>query len=383
MAQKYDQLQETVFSDKPTVDREAGVIRNVKILGNASKNGREYSEGAKKDAAKIYEGLGVNLNHPDRGDKRDRDVEDGCGWLESVHVEPDGVYGDLHYFKTHPQASLIAEAAERKPDRFGLSHNADGRVVRQGNKNVVESIVSVKSVDIVQNPATNKSFFESEDLVNTTVKKILESHVKADRRSRLVKLFEDDAMLPMGDTPVDVASDSSPDDQVDAAFEAMVVAVLQDDSLDLAAKKKKIGDILTAQEKLTGDPAASTETNTEGDPTMPESRTPQKHSDPTVIALREELNNLRQKDRERDAREAQQIAVSEARHILESANVEPTEIRINAVVATPKQNRTELVETFEKRKKSRPERSAPLYESTGPETMNFPKDTASFVAALR
>lgn len=60
------QLLEVTFSDSSQVDRDAGVIRGVRILGRSSRNGREYSDQALTQAARLYEGLGVNLNHPDR-----------------------------------------------------------------------------------------------------------------------------------------------------------------------------------------------------------------------------------------------------------------------------------------------------------------------------
>lgn len=144
------------------VDREAGIIRGVKILGSESKNGRTYTAKAMEQAARHYQGREVNINHPDRKSaSAERRIEDGFGWLESIEIKPDGVYGDLHYLKEHPVASLVAEAAERNPNRFGLSHNAEGTVSRDGDRNVVESIESVRSVDLVQSPATNRGLFES------------------------------------------------------------------------------------------------------------------------------------------------------------------------------------------------------------------------------
>ena len=144
------------------VDRDAGVIRGVKILGRVSANGREYSTPALHQAARCYEGLGVNMNHPDRSHPHlERPVQDGFGWLEGVEVKADGVYGDLHFLKSHAMAGPICEAAERRPDRFGLSHNATGNVVEKDGQRIVESIEQVRSVDIVQRPATTQGLFES------------------------------------------------------------------------------------------------------------------------------------------------------------------------------------------------------------------------------
>ena len=46
------------------VDREAGVLRGVKILGLQSRNGRSYLPEALSAASKLYEGAKVNVNHP-------------------------------------------------------------------------------------------------------------------------------------------------------------------------------------------------------------------------------------------------------------------------------------------------------------------------------
>ena len=72
-----------------------------------------------------------------------------------------GVYGDLHYLKSHPQAELVAEAAERNPNRIGLSHHAEGTVRMDGSRVIFETVERVHSVDLVQTPATNAGLFES------------------------------------------------------------------------------------------------------------------------------------------------------------------------------------------------------------------------------
>ena len=180
----------TISTGRSSVDRDAGVIRSVKILGRESKNGRTYSDKALNEAARQYEGCDVNVNHPDRSKPNsERRIEDGIGWLESVRVERDGVYGDLHYLKEHPSAGLVVEAAERKSNRFGLSHNAQGTVTKVNGKNVVESIDRVLSVDLVQNPATNAGLFES---TQQTIREALELHAP----ELLKALEESSGLLP-------------------------------------------------------------------------------------------------------------------------------------------------------------------------------------------
>lgn len=147
------------FDPGNRIDEEKGVIRGVKVLGRVSLNKYEYSDAALQQAAKLYEGVRVNLNHPSRDNlSAERPFEASIGWLRKGEVRADGVYADLHYLKLHPYSAALVEMAKRNPNRVGLSHNADGE--RRGS--VVESIVRVRSVDIVQRPATVEGLFESD-----------------------------------------------------------------------------------------------------------------------------------------------------------------------------------------------------------------------------
>jgi hypothetical protein len=153
-------LFERVTSDSSRVDRASGVIRGVKIIGRVSKNNKEYSDDALNQAVGLYEGVSVFIDHPDRRNpSADRSVRDKFGELRNVRRQGDGVYGDLHYLKAHPVAEQVCESAERG-FRIGLSHNAQGRIVNRGGRSVVESLECVRSVDVVVNPATNRSLFE-------------------------------------------------------------------------------------------------------------------------------------------------------------------------------------------------------------------------------
>jgi hypothetical protein len=277
------QLLETVLSESLTsenIDREAGVIRGVKVLGRVSKNGREYSDAAMDDGVRLYEGLKVNVDHPDRKNpKADRGFLEGFGELRNLKKTPSGVYGDLHFLKSHSAAETVCEAAERFPKQFGLSHNAEGEVAKRGGKWIVESLKSAASVDIVGRPATNDGLFESIEspevkpmkTITASVRSLIES-AKNLTRYKLAHLLEmeggDAAMLG---TPMDIevadeedAADTDGDGQIDEAFKAMIVAVLDDTEKDVAAKLARIKEILQAQDKLmNGKVAEETSTETE------------------------------------------------------------------------------------------------------------------------
>ena len=155
-------LLEWTAAQPARVDREAGVLRGVKVLGRVSRNGRRYTATALQKALTLYEGVRVNINHPDRTQPgTDRAVIDRFGMLKMARLEEGGIYADLHYLRQHPLAEMIAEAAERLPDALGLSHNAEGRTSRQRNAETVEEITRVISVDLVSDPASTGGLFES------------------------------------------------------------------------------------------------------------------------------------------------------------------------------------------------------------------------------
>ncbi len=145
------------------VNKEEGILEGIKILGLESKNGRTYKHEALVEAKHLYEGAKVNVNHSSEG-ARLRDARDRIGKFQGIRVESDGLYGDLHFLTTHPMAPMLIEAAERMPEIMGFSHDATGKGVMGPNGLVIEKIVNVASVDLVADPATNASLFESEEI---------------------------------------------------------------------------------------------------------------------------------------------------------------------------------------------------------------------------
>ncbi len=135
------------------VDRERGVIKNVKLLGWRSSNGRTYSENGVD--ASMYDGRPVNVNHA----KGERSAYDRLGVVRNPVKRKGGVYGDLHLLKSHPLAPAILEAAERMPEAFGMSHTARGRASSRGD--VIERVEEVVSCDVVGDPATTRGLHES------------------------------------------------------------------------------------------------------------------------------------------------------------------------------------------------------------------------------
>jgi len=141
------------------VDRERGIIHGVKILGLESANRRTYSQDALQRAVGLYEGKAVNVDHIPSGQLRS--YRDRIGKLVNVHMNGDGLYGDLIVNPKHPLAEQLFWDAEHCPENVGLSHDARGKTAVRNGQVVVEAIESVRSVDLVAEPATTRSLYEA------------------------------------------------------------------------------------------------------------------------------------------------------------------------------------------------------------------------------
>jgi hypothetical protein len=326
-------------STADSIDEENGIIKGVKILGRLSKNGREYSEKSRQDAAKCYEGIGVNLDHLRTGGERS--VRDAGGWLAECVAKPDGVYGNLYLLKTDPQTPKIFEIARRNPNRIGLSHVAEGVVRAVGGKNVVESIQSVQSVDLVQNPATNKGLFESEEPVSKKTLREFVDGIKGEHpeKSKLQKLLESDpamggmAMSGMAAGGEPDGDEGDTDAQVKTAFESAIVAAFRDPALDTKATLAKIKAMLKAYDTLATDtqtPAAGAEGgNGAGSAGAGAGGTGKK----TMESVEAELASLKARDA--------------ARTLLESCEVKSTPVRVAALAGlSSEEDRKALVEDW-------------------------------------
>jgi hypothetical protein len=344
---------ESVYAPPARVDREVGVIHGVKILGRTSVNGREYTASAMQDAANRYVGMRVNIDHPEKqAIKTARGTLEQWGWLEGIEVREEGVFGDLHFLKTHPHTEPLLELAERRPDKFGLSHNADCSGFHHGRKQIIESVDHVRSVDVVQRPATTQGLFEhyeEPDMLKKTLRQLLESAPEGTRgRKALLKVLEMDDMADVADTPVSVNPDEGAEDQVWAGFRSAILAVLDDESLDIATTRDQITTILNNYADAFGGGTSddAIETATEG-----------------VDELRREVKLLRSEGKARD--------------LLEQHDIQATPGRIKGVISVLESANDlhDLLGSFPKRSQfgrndqqpvvrpQKPRRSAPLMES--------------------
>jgi hypothetical protein len=320
------------------VDRDKGVIRDVLVLGLKSRNGRDYSPQALKKAAALYESKVVNVGHPPRSEPgKERTFDERFGWLDNIRESSDGLRGDLNYLKSDPRAEKFCEAAERNPSMFGLSHNAEGRTVRHGDKLLVEEIEQVRSVDIVSDPATTRSLFES---------------------------MGDNTMPDPNTMPEAAAADGGGEDVTLTMFQKKVAEIYNGEG-DPAAKAKAIGALAKTLLKIKDDLDAATSKVQEK-----AAAEAGNGAAPTMESLQSEVKALK--------------AEKEVRDLLESAKVTATPIQLKAVLALEsKEDRVALIESYKPAAKDeRPKSAAPLFESRDKTKAEKPKNLEEFVRAL-
>lgn len=237
------------------IDRDASVIRGVKVLGLDSKNGRTYSESALREAVSLYQGKQVNVDHID-GQRRS--YRDRIGKLANIELRADGLYGDLLVNPKHPLAEQLFWDAQNSPDSVGLSHDVTGRTTARNGRIVVEAISDVRSVDLVAEPATTRSLYEGVD-PSTSTQTDEPTKVTAGKDSHTNK--KESINMDVEHLTIEQLKESRPDlvQQIAAATESdKQVIALKEERDRLAAelegirRKEKVASEL-AEAKLAGD----------------------------------------------------------------------------------------------------------------------------------
>lgn len=190
---------------KARLDKERGIVHGVKIIGLRSKQGYDYLPKALQEAIPLYEGKKVNVDHPPRDTPgASRSYADRFGKFTRVHfVEGSGLHGDLHYNKKHRLAEQFEYDVENDPTQLGMSHNARGDSKSKNGRVYVESIDLVRSVDLVADPATTSSLFESQGGRMATIRRKKKALVRrrndASKLKLLKQIFEDDGAPAVDD----------------------------------------------------------------------------------------------------------------------------------------------------------------------------------------
>jgi hypothetical protein len=262
-------------------DKAAGIVRGVKILGYESCHGYGYTAEAMKNAASLYEGRAINIDHPERKNLgASRSYRDRFGKLHNVrYVEGKGLFGDLHYNKKHPIAEQFEYDVEHDPSNLGLSHNASGIASADGK--FVESITSVRSVDLVADPATNVSLFESKGERRMALKLQKKSGKTKSKQQIMAEFMEnlsehEDLAELLEAAAVAPSDDESP--AVETPLQAtakMAAAIFMDESMDVATKRAKIMkllDLIDETNPTAGADGQSGDAGAEGETPVKESK---------------------------------------------------------------------------------------------------------------
>jgi hypothetical protein len=150
------------------LNRALNIIEGVTLIraqsANGGPGGRRYSDTALRQIAAMAEGLPAYLNHVAKDQAfKPRDVKDLAGVHRNARYFPtEGkIITDLHV-AAH-QAPLVFGLAETLDGVIGNSLVSRGAVRMEGDVEVVEDIVVVRSADLVSDPATTKGLFESRE----------------------------------------------------------------------------------------------------------------------------------------------------------------------------------------------------------------------------
>lgn len=293
-------LTETTYSAELRVDENAGIIHNVKVLGRESANGRTYEDPAMDQAAKLYEGIDVNIDHPSKATPdADRTLVEGFGVLENVRRKGDAVFADLPYLKTHPLAEMVVERAKRMPQKFGLSHNAEGTVRMEDGRQIVEAIEDVRSVDLVRNPATNSSLFESENTVTKKKKTLLEIAKKAFPKTA-AKVLKEQEDIGLIDPAMEVEETANPVEAIKEALAEEAKKVFLDPAIPPKETGKQIAELAKAVEdvaaKLEGEKPKEEETTEEEPKPAVTTESTQRKTNQRLTQLTERVEKFEKRD---------------------------------------------------------------------------------------
>lgn len=146
-------------------------VKDCKILGFISANGREYLPDAMIKAIPLYENAFGYFDHAPLDATEARPFIEKFGRFKSVRfVEGDGLRGNFHYNPKHVYAETFRGWLESDPGAIGFSHTAEGKYrMREDGVAIIEEITKVESVDIVSSPASTGGLFESLKLTRETM----------------------------------------------------------------------------------------------------------------------------------------------------------------------------------------------------------------------
>lgn len=347
-SRKYSRLTESnkFHLGAESIDRGNCLIRNVKVLGLESRNGRRYAADAVKRAIPLYEAVMVCIDHCYE-DKKGRKTGERWGRLVNVRQDDRGdLFADLQYLNEHPMTELILEQIERFGDG-GLSHDADGHMERSNGSVIVTDIRKVFSVDFVLNPATNENLFESEgNAVKRKLYDVLREQIDNKIAARLLARLTEARKCE--NTEVEMQEG---DDPLNMALRTSIMEILDGEG----TIEEKLDGIRQLCGGGTSEPP-SDETGMEEAEALKAENSRLKEE---ILGLKKSLDDAKASTERSDCQK-----------LLESSGREITDARVEALLALPAEKRGALVEEFPKAK-SRPSQSPPKYQAKDSGASNF------------
>ena len=324
-----------VIENKPgVVDRNKCIVYGVKVLGFSSMNGRIYDPKAIRDAVPLYENAPVNKDHKTEAPL----FSDRLGWLQNVRFTSEGLYADFRY---NPHAdgieSFLWFAENNGLGDVGFSHLVSGKSIpdQDGTERVVR-IDRVRSVDLVANPATTTTIFESKETEMKNDKMMTEENP--------VKEMYKEEVPDAAPAQEPTASPDSQEPSSDMLKKIMEICVGPGEG---SSKGKMILDLIAAATGLGGDMASETTdvtgmSKTSGTPAQ--AKTDDGEEDPTEDDLEESLKELE------DLRKwkAEKLNEEKIFSLLKESNLEATPVFVKQLSAI---GETMWAEAIDDRKK--------------------------------
>jgi Mu-like prophage I protein len=154
------------FSQLSTMDRvdaQKGIIFGVSVISIGEARGHNMFV----DRTTLEQFLKVAKTHKDGiktkfGDDHKAGAKNINGTLRNFRIDGDKVRADLCLLKSDAHFTKLIEMSQEMPDEFGLSASFSGNHELVGNE-VMVRCSEIYSVDIVSDPAANKSLFSQPD----------------------------------------------------------------------------------------------------------------------------------------------------------------------------------------------------------------------------
>jgi hypothetical protein len=168
---------ERIFSESVKFDgrvnKETNTIHNIAVLTSLSLNNRIYTPSALKSIVPLINGTKSFVDHA--YEPQGHSIMSLLGEFRNPRLDGTTVRADLTILKSSQGRNIIFDLAEHFPHSVGFSIYAKGRFNENpdsSGREVVEEIISLRSIDLVTEPATTHGLFEELSEARAKIKKL-------------------------------------------------------------------------------------------------------------------------------------------------------------------------------------------------------------------